>query len=130
MECLQAMRQNKTERDFCEICVTHGTLCHSHRIENLERQLAQAKAVIEQQKEVIEQLQSDRRTSSESFDILVSKYAGCKNQYEYMSDKVDTQSALIETLVECIKEHCSPYLAHDAEYYAAVSAYHKWKESK
>ena len=89
---------------------------YNDEILGLQRQLAQANAVIKEQKETIDSLNALAKFDHETVESTLKH--------------IDEQSELIEKLAAGIKDDCAPYLAHDAEYYAAVSSFHKWKENK
>jgi predicted RNase H-like nuclease (RuvC/YqgF family) len=81
------------------------------KVESIERENAQLKAAIEQQKETIATLTRLDRVDS-NFDVITE------------------QSALIEKLANCLKDDCYAFRYHDQSRKEALAAYTKWKESK
>ena len=108
------MKLGDTEHLICQLhnaysFIKHDT-CADCEIESLQRQLAQANAVIEEQKETIEGLNNTVRTCDE-----LSRLARIKR---------DEQSELIEKLSSALRS------ANGNHRLDALNAYNEWKENK
>jgi chromosome segregation ATPase len=121
-------------------------------VTKIERELAQAKSVIAEQKETIERLQSEIDIEEKRFNQLADDYSeqaaliseqkeylkaykeAVKEQDVVMRDNYIEQAALIEKLADTLKAETRYQRSRNSDVVAwvdeALAAYELWKESK